>query len=95
MVRASYLFSLMNFLKFQTSTSVHLLHAKTGPRVWILLEVIDVIVRLDTLAATVKQVKTYFFSKCRWIEFLEQSISCTLFIIKKRFKKEVVDRYFL
>ena len=43
--------------------SVRPLHAKTEPRVWILLEVIDVIVQLDTLAATVKQVKTYFFFK--------------------------------
>ena len=39
-----------------TSTSVHLIHARTEPHVWILLEVIAVIARLDTLEATVKQV---------------------------------------
>ena len=36
--------------------SVYLIHAKTEPHVWILLEVIAVIALLDTLEATVKQV---------------------------------------
>ena len=38
------------------STSVHLIHARTELHVRILLEVIAVIARLDTLEATVKQV---------------------------------------
>ena len=36
--------------------TVHLIHARTEPNVLILLEVIAVIARLDTLEATVKQV---------------------------------------
>ena len=37
--------------------SVYLIHARTEPHVWIKLEVIAVIARLDTLEATVKRVK--------------------------------------
>ena len=36
-----------------------LIHVRTEPRAWILLEVIAVIVSLDTLVTTVKQVKIY------------------------------------
>ena len=35
---------------------VYLIHARTEPHVWIKLEVIAVIARLDTLEATVKRV---------------------------------------
>ena len=38
--------------------TVHLIHARTEPHVWIKLEVIAVIALLDTLEATVKQVST-------------------------------------
>ena len=38
--------------------TVYLIHARTELHVWILLEVIAVIARLDTLEATVKQVST-------------------------------------
>jgi len=41
---------------FQIPTSVHLHHAKMAAHVWILLEVTAVIVQLDILATTVKQV---------------------------------------
>ena len=39
--------------------TVYLIHARTEPHVLILLEVIAVIARLDTLEATVKQVNNY------------------------------------
>ena len=39
--------------------TVYLIHARTEPHVLILLEVIAVIVRLDTPEATVKQVNNY------------------------------------
>ena len=39
--------------------TVYLIHARTEPHVLILLEVIAVIAKLDTLEATVKQVNNY------------------------------------
>ena len=41
----------------QTSTNALLIHARTGPRVWILLEVTAVIVNLDILEQIARQVK--------------------------------------
>ena len=46
----------MFLFKLQTSTTARLIRVKTEPHVWIFLEVIAVIVWLDTLEATVKQV---------------------------------------
>ena len=43
---------------FQISKNAPLIHVRTEPRVWIWMEVTAVIVNLDILAVTVKQVTT-------------------------------------
>ena len=71
--------------------TVHLIHARTEPNVLILLEVIAVIARLDTLEATVKQVnfKTLYFSIV-----VKYPLVCTLIGHRTKVKKLNCQRYF-
>ena len=67
------------FCNQQTSMTVHLIHARTEPHVWIKLEVIAVIARLGTLEATVKRVN---FKLCVSLLFhrvnAKYPLNCTL-----------------
>ena len=74
--------------------SVYLIHARTEPHVWIKLEVIAVIARLDTLEATVKRVN---FKLCISLLFhrvsAKYTLVCTLPTHRTKDKKFNCQRY--